>query len=377
MIPIHDTQFRATTPYVTRALIAINVLVFLFMLTLDTQPSAFVLIRDSEFAARGQESTSVPSDVSYWISDRDEFVLRYGAVPEFVTGYLDGDDTSHDVVESRRFLPNELGWFVPVEGRGINLLDGFLLLLTPLTAMFLHGGWIHLIGNMLFLWVFGDNVEDRIGHVRFALFYGLGGYLATAAHIFFDTSDLVPVIGASGAISAVLGAYLLLFPRAMVQVLIPIVFLIPLVVPAPLMIGFWFLINLVNGIGSFASDSVGSGGTAWFAHLGGFAAGMLLLYPMLIGRWRAPATAVGPTWNLPPGAGRFFRPRNRPRTDLAVSDVESLEETSRRTGVVIDIRSRAITRPGSLPRPRRRRWLRWFRRRRRGDIDPYRDFDSR
>ena len=213
-------------------------------------------------------------------------------MPEFITGYLDDDTRAQEAVESQ----------------GVSLLPGFLILLTPLTAMFLHGGFFHLAGNMLFLWVFGDNVEDRLGSVRFLLFYVATGYLAAAAHIYIDAGDLLPMIGASGAISGVLGAYLLLFPRALVQVLIPLVLLIPAVVPAPLLIGIWFLLNVLPGVGSVVMESTGAG-TAWWAHIGGFAAGMLLVYPFLVGRWRAPRQEVTPTWSMPSSFGVGFGAR--------------------------------------------------------------------
>jgi membrane associated rhomboid family serine protease len=243
--------------------------------------------------------------VQYPISERNEFTLRFGAVPELITGYLNGQDGTHTAIEDTRITRNG---FSQAEGSGVDLLEGFLLLLTPLTAMFLHGGWFHIIGNMLFLWVFGYNVEDRLGHVRFGVFYLLVGYAAAAAHIWIGDGGLLPMIGASGAISGVLGAYLLLFPRALVQVLIPIIFLIPAVIPAPLMIGFWFFMNVVNGVIEPLRDASGSGGTAWFAHIGGFAAGLILIYPFLIGKWRAPIGETGPRWNMPVGVqSRFLR----------------------------------------------------------------------
>lgn len=354
MIPIRDSQWRGSVPYVTRALLILNILVFLYTLTLDAEAPAAVPIFTNQnaelFRESGGEIARQPVTL-YPISERDEFALRFGAVPEFITGYLDGNNASHDVVESTRIT--RAGLERRPGTQGVNLLDGFWLLLTPLTAMFLHGGWLHLIGNMLFLWVFADNVEDRLGHWRFAIFYLLGGYLATAAHIFFDTSDLLPGIGASGAISAVLGAYLLLFPRSMVQVLIPFILLIPAVVPAPLMIGIWFVYNLISGVGSFAADTV-VGGTAWFAHLGGFLAGMALIYPFLIGRWRAPRRYTGPTWNLPPRIGWMGRRprRRRPPNDAAV---------------VVDLQARP-------PRSGRRRRGLFRRSKRRPGVDAYRDF---
>ena len=281
------------------------------MLTLNTEPRALTAITDGDAVAAGRPAAFQV----YPISPRDDFVLRFGVVPEFVKGVLDGNHESHDIVETQEFRANEFvgSRLVDTPGGGIDLLDGWLLLLTPLTAMFLHGGWLHIIGNMLFLWVFADNVEDRLGRIRFAVFYIACGYLAAAAQIWIGGGDLVPMIGASGAISGVLGAYLLLFPRAMVQVLIPLFLLIPAVIPAPLMIGFWFLTNLFNGLGSVVGQAAGSGGTAWFAHIGGFVAGMALIYPFLIGRWRAPPGLIGPTWNLPPGITGPWRRAQRPR----------------------------------------------------------------
>ncbi len=294
MIPIRDSQWRLSTPHVTRALIIINILVFLYMLTLSDGFTAATVIVDNDDV----ELNRPGPEIQYPISDRDEFTLRFGAIPELITGYLNGQDGTHTAIEDTR---RTRSGFSQAEGSGIDLLEGFLLLLTPLTAMFLHGGWFHIIGNMLFLWVFGDNVEDRMGHVRFGIFYGVVGYAAAAAHIWLGDGDLLPMIGASGAISGVLGAYLLLFPRALVQVLIPIIFLIPAVIPAPLMIGFWFFLNVINGVGDVVRETSGSGGTAWFAHLGGFAAGLVLIYPFLIGKWRAPLGETGPRWNMPVG----------------------------------------------------------------------------
>ena len=364
MIPIRDSTWRGSTPHVTRALIVLNVLVFLAMLTLaDTRsPTTGVLITTNENAQAALVDGVFRRPLQVYLSSpRNDFTLRFGAVPEFVTGYLDGTDAAHDLVESTTITARG-----DLSAGGVNLLDGFFLLLTPLTAMFLHGGWLHLIGNMLFLWVFGDNVEDRLGRWRFALFYGLCGYLAAAAHIWIDSSDLVPMIGASGAIAGVLGAYLLLFPRAVVQVLVPLFLFIPLVVPAPLMIGIWFLMNLISGVGAIVQTSAGSGGTAWFAHLGGFAAGMLLIYPLLIGRWRAPRAAVGPTWSLPPALQRSLRTpgvigRWRP------TGAEPPQPATREPPLLL-----------TPPRPRRALLRFPFRRaRRRGGTDVYRKFDDR
>ena len=153
------------------------------------------------------------------------------------------------------------------------------LLITFFTSLFLHGSFFHLAGNMLYLWVFGDNIEDKLGHIRFIIFYLLCGIVATAAHIAIDPTSKIPVIGASGAISGVLGAYAILFPHARVVTLIPIFIFIQLAeLPALLLLGFWFVIQFLNGIVSLGISE--SGGVAWWAHIGGFIAGILIIKPM-------------------------------------------------------------------------------------------------
>src|SRR5688500_15400177 len=151
--------------------------------------------------------------------------------------------------------------------------------LTALTSMFMHGGWAHLLGNMLFLWIFGNNVEDALGKVRFLLFYLVGGFAATALQSFVtlgyasDAEATIPNVGASGAVSAVLGAYLLLLPRAKV---LTIIFFILREVPAVLFLGIWFLFQLLEGSASVAHPEAG-GGVAFFAHIGGFVFGFLVV----------------------------------------------------------------------------------------------------
>jgi len=146
-------------------------------------------------------------------------------------------------------------------------------------SMFLHGGWLHLGGNMLYLWIFGDNIEDRLGHFRYFLFYLLCGIAATMAHAVMNPGSRVPSIGASGAIAGVLGAYLLLFPRARVTTLIPIFFFITIrEIPAVIVLGLWFVLQLFVGVTSLsAADAASQGGVAYFAHIGGFVAGMILV----------------------------------------------------------------------------------------------------
>ncbi|GAB4515117.1 MAG: rhomboid family intramembrane serine protease [Sulfuricaulis sp.] len=146
--------------------------------------------------------------------------------------------------------------------------------ITVFTSMFLHGGWMHLIGNMLYLWIFGNNVEDAMGHVRFVIFYLLCGVAAVFAQALPNAESTIPMIGASGAISGVLGAYLLLYPRAHVLVLIPLGFYMrTMQLPAMVVLGFWFVLQLVNS----ALADPGKGGVAFGAHIGGFVAGMVLL----------------------------------------------------------------------------------------------------
>lgn len=152
--------------------------------------------------------------------------------------------------------------------------------LTMLTCVFLHGSWLHILGNMWFLYIFGDNVEDRFGHLGYALFYLTCGVAASVVHYISDPSSPVPTIGASGAIAGVMGAYFIWYPKAHVQTLVPIfVFIQILVLPAPLFLGIWFLIQFVNGAMMGAGTA---SGVAWWAHIGGFAAGVAIA--LLMGR---------------------------------------------------------------------------------------------
>jgi hypothetical protein len=152
---------------------------------------------------------------------------------------------------------------------------------TLLSSMFMHGGWMHIIGNMWSLWIFGDNVEDRLGRGGFLLFYLLSGIAAGAVHIVTNPASTVPTVGASGAIAGVMGAYLLLFPHSTVLTLVPIVFFMHVVeVPAVLFLGFWFLSQLFSGTLSLAVAGAQAGGVAWWAHIGGFVVGFLWAVPL-------------------------------------------------------------------------------------------------
>ncbi len=154
--------------------------------------------------------------------------------------------------------------------------------LTIFFAMFLHGGWLHLGSNMLYLWIFGDNIEDRLGHGKYLVFYLACGVLATLSHAIMSPASSIPSVGASGAIAGVLGAYLLLFPSARVMTFIPFGFFIAMrELPAIFVLGLWFLIQLFTGVASVGVvDRQDVGGVAWFAHIGGFVAGLVLIYLM-------------------------------------------------------------------------------------------------
>jgi len=220
LIPLRDENPATTVPVVTRTLIALNLVIFLYEVMLGPGLRGFLF--DWGF-----------------VPVRLTLAIRYGDLP---------------------LLPAAL----PV-----------------LTSMFLHGGWSHLIGNLWYLWVFGDNVEDVLGHVGFLAFYLLGGIAATLIHYLTGPVAEVPTVGASGAIAAVLGAYIVAFPRARVFTLLPLFPFFQVVpLPAFLVLGLWFLFQFVLGLGALGAS--GSGGIAFWAHIGGFAAGWLTM-----GTWLA------------------------------------------------------------------------------------------
>jgi membrane associated rhomboid family serine protease len=243
MIPVGDRLSTRTLPYVNIGIIVVNFLVFFYELTLNTQTPF-----------RG-------------ISDLDRWFYDWGAVPACIS-------------DSLGLTPN-------VDARDLTGVCGVNHALPSVfTSMFMHAGWLHILGNMLFLWVFGDNVEDALGHVRYLVFYLVVGLAATATQIALSMDSLVPGIGASGAIAGVMGAYLVMFPRARIAVFIPLFFFLGApYIPAAALIGIWFLMQLFTGVASLgqaASDS----GVAWWAHVGGFLAGVLLVNLFLVGRRR-------------------------------------------------------------------------------------------
>jgi membrane associated rhomboid family serine protease len=215
MIPIHDDNPTHIRPYVTWTIIGLCVAIFLWQFSLDSTAATKV-------------------------------IYALGVVPAVILG--------------DKVLPAE-----------ITLVPGMI---TVITSMFMHGGWMHLIGNMLFLWVFGNNIEDAMGHFKFIVFYGLCGLAAAGGQIASDPASTIPMIGASGAISGVLGAYLLLYPRARVLMLVWLGFFVTTFrIPAVIVLGGWIALQFYSAA---ASDG-GGGGVAWWAHIGGFAAGLVLI----------------------------------------------------------------------------------------------------
>lgn len=209
MIPVKDDIPSRTFPFVTVALIIVNAAVFIYQLTLG-------------------------------MSGVESFILRTAAVPAEIM--------SHSDIGPVAIVP---------------------LPFTLITAMFVHGGLLHIGGNMLFLWIFGDNVEDRLGHFVYFVFYLAAGVAASMAHILIEPGSTSPMVGASGAIAGVLGAYFLMFPRAQINTLVILPLYISMVrLPALFFLGFWFLLQVLN------SGASSSGGVAWYAHIGGFAAGV-------------------------------------------------------------------------------------------------------
>jgi membrane associated rhomboid family serine protease len=237
MIPVSDFVDRHRTPYVNWTLLGINIVVFIYMLTLETSPVM-------ELGGRP-------------ISEAELFFYDWGFVPACIADHFATTEADPGAVEA----------LCPGDGREP---------LQLVSAMFVHAGWAHLFGNMLFLWIFGDNVEDRLGHVRYLVFYLLAGLAASATQILLATDTLIPNVGASGAIAGVMGAYLFLHPTAVVQVVIFPLFFIPFFVPALLLIAFWFITQLFAGIAELGETTAG-GGVAWWAHIGGFVAGFVLI----------------------------------------------------------------------------------------------------
>ena len=240
MIPLRDANPTRRTPYVTLGLVIACFVVFAWELGV--------------LASGG--STAL-----------DDFIKKWGVVPADLTAAWNHGD----------FVSRETA--------------------TLVTSQFLHGSWLHLLGNMLYLWIFGNNVEDRFGRLGFLAFYLVGGALAGISQVAIDPTSTVPTIGASGAIAATLGAYFVMFPKARVTSLVFLGFFYQLIdVPAIIVLGFWFVLQLIDGLTALGAIQ-GGGGVAFFAHIGGFVVGAVMARAVLTlsGRVRGPATppAVG------------------------------------------------------------------------------------
>ncbi len=263
MIPIRDLIRSRRFPVVTVSLIVINLLVFLYQGYLGTREPLMENWSEQRYAwldagrqpppifdpVYAYSTRRVPgrSVSTYEIPRDDWFLMQYALTPAELLGGVDLPPT------------------IPIP-----------IWLTLLTSIFMHGGIMHVLGNMLYLWIFGDNVEDAMGPVRFLIFYLLCGAVASFAQIAIGPGSSVPLIGASGAIAGVLAAYFMLYPYAKVMTIIPIFFFLRLVaVPAVFLLGFWFILQVISGAGALGA----SGGVAWFAHIGGFIAGLVLVFP--------------------------------------------------------------------------------------------------
>ena len=197
----------------------------------------------------------------------------------FILSYFRGPEAFQYFIYQYGFIPYEL-----VSGVEITPQLAASVYLTPFTSMFMHGGWLHLIGNMLFLWIYGNNVEDYFGPIKFIIFYILAGLAAVALYTLFGPNSDVPLVGASGAIAGVMGAYMVLHPRARITVLIIFFFIQFVVLPAKVVLGIWFVIQLFM---SFAGSATG-GGVAWMAHVGGFAFGYVVMRLLFRGKSGSP-----------------------------------------------------------------------------------------
>jgi len=227
MFPIRDDNPTFLVPYTTYAIIALNALVWALLQGFGASPAL------------------------------ESSLCHLGLIP---------GELLHSAAAGTR---------VQLGPNAVCVLGGDGAWYTVLTSMFMHGSWMHIIGNMWFMWIFGNNVEDAMGSVRFAFFYVLCGLVAAGLQIVSDTSSIVPMVGASGAIGGVMGAYVLLYPRVHVHMLVFLGFFVTTVaVPAVFMLGYWFVIQLISGLATPA----GGGGVAFWAHVGGFAAGAALIY---------------------------------------------------------------------------------------------------
>ena len=268
-------------------LIAANILVFAWQLHFPTGDFS-----NSEFRQLG-------------VPESDQNTLEYGAIPyrlthpgrECALGVVSSNASQADVVCQGTPQYKRAQQLAIQSGAPFQALDSPPWWATVFTSMFMHGGILHIAFNMLFLWIFGNNIEDSMGRPRFLLFYLAAGIVAAYAQALLDTNATEPAIGASGAIAGVLGGYLLLYPRARVLTVIFVIFFVTLIeIPAWVMLGIWFLLQFVPAVGQVAvPDVTGSGGVAYFAHVGGFAFGLAFV-KLFVRGWRPSPAAVEAGW---------------------------------------------------------------------------------
>ena len=267
VIPVHDANPVARTAVVTRVLVLVNVVVFVL------SPLAFGFLGGTSPAEACRQGA---------------YVDRWGAVPEEL---LTGEPATTTLGPPARDELGRIGCqVVPSDGSKRPLLS-------VLTAMFVHGGWAHLLGNMLFLLIFGNNVEDRMGRFRYTLFYLAAGAFATYAFAVLNAGSTVGLVGASGAIAGVLGAYFVMFPHAKVVGLVPFLFFLPIRLPAWIVLGFWFVLQYFYSAGA---GITGDAGVAFEAHVAGFVFGVVVA-AIFFGRQRPHRAPLGPYG--PPPAG--------------------------------------------------------------------------
>jgi membrane associated rhomboid family serine protease len=274
VLPLKDNIPTSRFPIVTVALIVACVAVFIWQLNFPTNQR----LHDAGFGSIDQSSLEYGA-IPYRITHTGAGKCDIGAVAEVQGEFQAGvvcpgtKDYTEAVARSRANPNSELGPFQ---------IDQKPWWVTLFTSMFMHGGILHIAGNMLFLWVFGNNIEERLGRGKFLLFYLLAGLIAVYTQALIDPSSTAPTIGASGAIAGVLGAYALLFPRARVLTLIFIIFFVTLVeIPALILLALWFILQFVPALGQVAVGSGGDQGVAYFAHVGGFSFGLAVAAAIL------------------------------------------------------------------------------------------------
>ena len=283
MIPLKDNIPTSRFPILTVALIAINIVVFIWQIHFSSSDYS-----NTQFA-------------KLQVSESDQVTLEYGAIPyrllhpgkDCAVGVVEAGAPHSEVVcqgTSKYARARQL----QSSGAPFQPLDSPPWWATVFTSMFMHGGILHIAFNMLFLWIFGNNVEDSMGRPRFLIFYLLAGVVAAYTQAILSASSTLPAIGASGAIAGVLGGYLLLFPRARVLTLIFIIFFVTLLeIPAVIMLGIWFVLQFLPALGQVSTHATGGGGVAYWAHVGGFAFGLAAI-KLFANRYRAERASEPP-----------------------------------------------------------------------------------